>query len=77
MTPPPRPDNLALAETARALADGAPTGSLAHAAAVSVAITCATTRDLAHAKDTLAGIDPPRVRLAALELLDRLTAQAG
>lgn len=74
MIPPPRLDNRTLAKAARTLAAGAPVGSLAHAAAVSVAATCAATRNLAHAKDALAGIDPPRVRLAALQLFDRLTA---
>jgi hypothetical protein len=65
-------DNLDLAETARELADNAPHGSLQQAAAGSVAVSCATTRDVDQARDVLNGITPDHVRHAALELLDRL-----
>ncbi|MCW2898717.1 MAG: hypothetical protein JWO67_982 [Streptosporangiaceae bacterium] len=67
-------DNLELAASARELADNAPNGSLAQAAAGSVAVTCATTRDLAEARTTLEGVTPGDVRDAALELFDRLAA---
>ncbi|GAA4210192.1 MULTISPECIES: hypothetical protein [Microbispora] len=69
-------DNLDLAASAEALADSAPTGSLRHAAAKSVAITFATTRDAAQARDTLNGLAPDDVRRAALELFDELFARA-
>ncbi|MGI5156466.1 hypothetical protein [Microbispora sp. CA-102843] len=69
-------DNLDLAASAEALADSAPTGSLRHAAAKSVAITFATTRDAAQARSTLSGISPADVRQAALELFDELSARA-
>ncbi|TQS25575.1 hypothetical protein [Microbispora sp. KK1-11] len=69
-------DNLDLAASAEALADSAPTGSLRHAAAKSVAITFATTRDAAQARNTLNGISPADVRQAALELFDELSARA-
>jgi len=65
-------DNLDLATSARELADSEPPGTLWHAAAASVAITCATTRDLAQARETLGGVSPADVREAALNLLDRL-----
>ena len=65
-------DNLDLATSARELADSEPPGTLGHAAAASVAITCATTRDLAQARQTLGGVSPADVREAALNLLDRL-----
>lgn len=67
-------DNLDLATTARRIADGAPAGSLEQAAAGSVAVTCATTRNLAEARSVLAGVTPEEVRRAALELLDRLVS---
>ncbi|GAA1009633.1 hypothetical protein Aple_021700 [Acrocarpospora pleiomorpha] len=69
-------DNLDLADSARALADSEPAGTLEHAAAASVAITCATTRDADQARTALAGISPENVRQAALALFDRLSAQA-
>ncbi|XVQ83041.1 hypothetical protein ACQP2K_29950 [Microbispora siamensis] len=68
-------DNLDLAASAEALADSAPTGSLRHAAAKSVAITFATTRDADQARSTLNGISPADVRQAALELFDELSAR--
>lgn len=68
-------DNLDLAASAQELADSAPTGSLRHAAAKSVAITFATTRDVAQARDTLNGISPADVRQAALELFDELSTR--
>ncbi|WP_394302117.1 hypothetical protein [Sphaerimonospora cavernae] len=67
-------DNLDLAASAQELADRAPAGSLHHAAARSVAITCATTRDADQARTTLDGLTPEDVRKAALELFDRLSA---
>ncbi|GIH61437.1 MULTISPECIES: hypothetical protein [Microbispora] len=76
MTTPFGKDNLDLAASAEALADSAPTGSLRHAAAKSVAITFATTRDADHARSTLNGISPADVRQAALELFDELSARA-
>ncbi|GII78822.1 hypothetical protein Sru01_38040 [Sphaerisporangium rufum] len=76
MTTAPRIDNLDLATSARRLADDAPTGSLAHAAATSVAITCATTRDVAEARAALDGVTPADVRQAALDIFRRLSAQA-
>jgi hypothetical protein len=68
-------DNLDLAATAEQLAESAPTGSLQHAAAKSVAITFATTRDLAQARAALDGLAPDDVRQAALELFDQLAAR--
>ncbi|MCT9935093.1 hypothetical protein N5079_33300 [Planotetraspora sp. A-T 1434] len=70
-------DNLDVAASAQELADSAPAGSLSHAAAKSVAITCATTRDLAEARAALDGITPDDVRQAALELLDRLLTESA
>jgi hypothetical protein len=69
-------DVLDLAASAREIADREPAGSLSHAAAASVAITCATTRDIAHARTVLDGVSPDDVREAALELFDRLSAEA-
>lgn len=66
-------ENIVLAESARELADRAPAGSLQQAAAGSVAVTCATTRDLDQARTVLRGVTPDQVRDAALELLDRLS----
>ncbi|GGS66585.1 hypothetical protein GCM10010156_26810 [Planobispora rosea] len=77
MTVPQERDNLDLAATAQEIADGAQAGSLDHAAAASVAITCATTRDLAHARSVLDGVTPDDVRRAALELFERLSVQDG
>ncbi|MEU6714959.1 hypothetical protein ACFOY2_38970 [Nonomuraea purpurea] len=68
-------DNLDLAASAQQLADAAPTGSIDHAAASSVAITLATTRDIAAARKTLDGVSPEEVRQAALALFDRLSAE--
>ncbi|MBO3747777.1 hypothetical protein J5X84_16990 [Streptosporangiaceae bacterium NEAU-GS5] len=65
-------DNLDLATSARELADSEQPGTLNHAAATSVAITCATTRNLQHARQTLGGVSPASVRDAAINLLDRL-----
>ncbi|MEU8102169.1 hypothetical protein AB0C18_00405 [Nonomuraea muscovyensis] len=65
-------DNLDLAASAQELADAAPAGSLDRAAAASVAITLATTRDTAQARQTLDGLAPDDVRRAALRLFDRL-----
>ncbi|WP_214410427.1 hypothetical protein [Sphaerisporangium fuscum] len=76
MSTAPKMDNLDLATTARELADDAPSGSLDKAAATSVAITCATTRDIAEARAALGGITPAEVRQAALALFDRLSAGA-
>ncbi|MFC4119089.1 hypothetical protein [Nonomuraea zeae] len=67
-------DNLDLAASAQQLADAAPTGSIDRAAASSVAITLATTRDITDARNTLDGLSPEEVRHAALELFDRLAA---
>ncbi|TMR16541.1 hypothetical protein ETD86_24895 [Nonomuraea turkmeniaca] len=67
-------DNLDLAASAQQLADAAPTGSIDRAAASSVAITLATTRDITQARRTLDGLSPEDVRKAALELFDRLAA---
>ena len=67
-------ENLDLAATARRIADSAPAGSLEQAAAGSVAVTCATTRNVAEARSVLAGVTPEEVRRAALDLLDRLEA---
>lgn len=74
MSSPSTKDNLDLAENAQRIADGAPAGSLEKAAAGSVAVTCATTRDLTHARSVLGGVVPVDVRQAAIELFDRLTA---
>ncbi|SDK50033.1 hypothetical protein [Nonomuraea jiangxiensis] len=67
-------DNLDLAASAQELADAAPTGSIDHAAASSVAITLATTRDIGDARKTLDGVTPREVREAAVALFDRLSA---
>ncbi len=72
----PLRDNLDLAASAQELAEAAPTGSLDHAAASSVAITLATTRDIADARKALDGVTPEDVRRAALDLFDRLSAEA-
>lgn len=77
MTAAPKIDNLDLAATAREMADSAPAGSLSHAAATSVAITCATTRDVFEARAALGGVTPVHVRQAALEIFTRLTAVSG
>ncbi|MEW9553718.1 hypothetical protein [Nonomuraea sp. NPDC050783] len=69
-------DNLDLAASAQELADAAPTGSTARAAASSVAITLATTRDIDHARETLDGLSPQEVREAALELFERLSSDS-
>ncbi|MDA0633267.1 hypothetical protein OUY22_07525 [Nonomuraea sp. MCN248] len=66
-------DNLDLAANAQELADAAPAGSVDRAAASSVAITLATTRDMAQARETLDGLAPEEVREAALALFDRLS----
>lgn len=68
-------DNLDLAVSARELADGAPPGSLEKAAAGSVAVTCATTRNVIEARSVLDGVIPVEVRRAAIELFDRLSAE--
>jgi hypothetical protein len=67
-------DNLDLAASAQQLADAAPTGSIDRAAASSVAITLATTRDITAARKTLNGLAPTEVRQAALALFERLSA---
>jgi hypothetical protein len=67
-------DNLDLAANAQQLADAAPAGSIDQAAAKSVAITLATTRDVTQARQTLDGLSPADVRQAALALFDRLSA---
>ncbi|MGN9843560.1 hypothetical protein ACTMTI_36090 [Nonomuraea sp. H19] len=67
-------DNLDLAASAQQLADAAPTGSIDRAAASSVAITLATTRDISQARETLDGLSPEDVRKAAVELFERLSA---
>ncbi|MBF8189276.1 hypothetical protein ITP53_26795 [Nonomuraea sp. K274] len=67
-------DNLDLAASAQQLADAAPTGSIDRAAASSVAITLATTRDIDQARRTLDGLSPEDVRKAAVELFERLSA---
>ncbi|GAA3648408.1 hypothetical protein GCM10022224_008940 [Nonomuraea antimicrobica] len=67
-------DNLDLAASAQELADAAPTGSIDRAAASSVAITLATTRDITDARKTLDGVTPEEVKQAALALFDRLSA---
>ncbi|GAA0946931.1 hypothetical protein [Nonomuraea longicatena] len=68
-------DNLDLATSAQALADSAPAGSVSRAAASSVAITLATTRDTDTARTTLDGLAPEEVRREALALFDRLTSE--
>ena len=73
MTNPHVRDNLELASSAREIADSSPAGSLRQAAAGSVAVTCATTRDIGHARKVLHGVTPDEVRTAALELLDHLS----
>ncbi|WP_214326375.1 hypothetical protein [Nonomuraea sediminis] len=67
-------DNLDLAASAQQLADDAPAGSLDRAAAASVAITLATTRDVDQARQQLSGVSPDDVRQAALDLFERLAA---
>lgn len=67
-------DNLDLATSAQELADAAPAGSIDHAAASSVAITLATTRDIAAARKTLDGVTPDEVRRAAVALFERLAS---
>ncbi|WP_049559996.1 hypothetical protein [Nonomuraea sp. SBT364] len=67
-------DNLDLAANAQQLADAAPAGSLDRAAASSVAITLATTRDITQARQTLDGVAPDEVRQAALALFERISA---
>ncbi|MFD1536882.1 hypothetical protein [Nonomuraea guangzhouensis] len=66
-------DNLDLAASAQQLADAAPAGSLDRAAAASVAITLATTRDVIQARQTLDGLAPQDVRQAALTLFEELS----
>ena len=68
-------DNLDLAASAREMADSRPVGTLGHTAAASVAITCATTRDIDQARSVLSGVTPDEVRRAALEIFERLTAE--
>jgi anti-sigma factor RsiW len=68
-------DNLDLAASARQMADGAPAGSLEKAAAGSVAVTCATTRDFAEARSVLGGVVPDEVRHAAIALFERLSTE--
>lgn len=68
-------DNLDIAAIAQDMADGAPDGSLEKAAAGSVAVTCATTRDLDHARTVLDGVVPEEVRRAAVELFDRIRSE--
>ena len=65
-------DNLDLAASAQQLADDAPAGSIDRAAAASLAITLATTRDYDQARETLSGVSPDEVREAAIDLFDRL-----
>jgi hypothetical protein len=77
LTTPNKRDILDLATTAREIADSAPAGSLRKAAAGAVAVTCATTRDIPHARSVLDGVIPADVRDAALELFARLTAEEG
>ncbi|MEV0972631.1 hypothetical protein [Microtetraspora glauca] len=67
-------DNLDVATSAREMADNAPPGSLHQAAATSVAISCATARDIDQARVALDGITPDEVRQAAIEIFDRLAA---
>jgi hypothetical protein len=74
LSSPSTKDNLDLAESARDLADRAPAGSLEKAAAGSVAVTCATTRDVDHARTVLTGVVPDDVRRAAIELFERLVS---
>jgi hypothetical protein len=77
LTNPHTHDNLDLAAKAQELADNELAGLLDRTAAKSVAITCATTRDLTEAREALDGVSPDEVRQAALALFDRLTTQAG
>jgi hypothetical protein len=77
LSSPSTKDNLDLAESARDLADRAPAGSLEKAAAGSVAVTCATTRDFEQARTVLGGVVPDDVRQAAIALLERLAADGG
>ncbi|MGH3389596.1 MAG: hypothetical protein ACRDOO_12045 [Actinomadura sp.] len=77
MTAPSTRDILDLAESAREIADSAPFGSPRQAAAGAVAVTCATSRDMAEARTVLDGVTPDEVRRAALELFDRLSTEAG
>ena len=60
MTNPHTHDNLDLAAKAQELADNELAGLLDRTAAKSVAITCATTRDLTEARDALDGVSPTR-----------------
>ena len=76
MTTPRAKDNLELAASARQMADSAPPGSLQQAAAGSVAVTCATTRTVSHAREGLDGVTPDAVRKAAIDLLDHLSTGA-
>lgn len=75
MTTPSKKDILDVAATAREIADSAPAGSLQKAAAGAVAVTCATTRDIPHARTVLDGVIPVNVRDAALELFARLAEE--
>lgn len=77
MTTAPKTDNLDLATSAQEVADSSPAGSLGHAAATSVAITLATTRDLPEARAVLDGVTPDDVRTAAIELFDKLATSAS
>ncbi|GII57383.1 hypothetical protein Pth03_57720 [Planotetraspora thailandica] len=76
MTSPLERDNLDLATSAQELADSAPAGSLRQAAAKSLAITLATTRDMTQARSALDGVAPDDVRQAALDLFDQLAGHA-
>ncbi|MEO5874026.1 MAG: hypothetical protein ABIS86_16765 [Streptosporangiaceae bacterium] len=69
-------DTLDLAASAQDLSEQAPDGSLDRAAAGSVAVTCATARDVFQARAALERIQPYEVRAAALELFDRLSEQS-
>jgi hypothetical protein len=66
-------DTLDVATSAQELSEQAPDGSLDRAAAGSVAVTCATARDFYTARAALEKIQPAEVRVAALELFDRLS----
>jgi hypothetical protein len=76
LTTPSKKDILDVATTAREIADRAPAGSLQKAAAGAVAVTCATTRDIPHARSVLDGVIPEDVRDAALDLFARLAGEA-
>jgi hypothetical protein len=76
LTTPRTTDNLDFAASAREMADSEPAGTLRHTAAASVAITFATTRDIDQARSVLGGVTPDDVRRAALEIFERLTAEA-